>query len=611
MQPRLHPIILFLSLLPLTIWAWLPEVPIYLFQYAGRDPHWKLTLYYALEKGLVFGKDIAFTYGPLGFLETRLGYPGFINYQLIFDATLLALFFRAVFSMTKAADSWLAFFLVVISLVACGFYPGASQSTVLLFSLELLYLQLFLYRWSFVDLTLAGLIAIFLFFAKFGLGILGVGLFIIALVLGCYCSGRLKAGGVALLLWLIAFFGLSYALPIDLAGYLQTGFSFILGYSEAMALKPKGYLYQNLALALVVLSGIFLLLRHESSNGFFQKLLIPLGVFALFKQGFVRADVHMFWFMQFVPVVCMGVMVYWKSRVSKLLFILALVCQITPLTNFELERVFGQKRTSLQMYNIVRKDGLIQPFNAFSTRSKLPKSFSEVITDSSVDIFRYASADLILAKKNYQPRPVFQTYAAYMPELDALNAKYFSLDSASEYVVYEFHSTDGRYSFAQEVQTKLELIKNYKIVLKHKEKLLLKRRSERVEFVQRELEPSFHSLEEEVSLPREGLVLLKADVRLSFLGKLAKFLLRAPELELQFSFEDGSKENFRVTSQQLRAGIIASPYIGDAGGADSFFSNQLSKLKPVSSFSLKTSGFFPHAGRFKVQTTSLEAPRPQ
>lgn len=34
--------------------------------YAGLDPSWVIGLHEALERGLVFGRDIGFTYGPLG-----------------------------------------------------------------------------------------------------------------------------------------------------------------------------------------------------------------------------------------------------------------------------------------------------------------------------------------------------------------------------------------------------------------------------------------------------------------------------------------------------------------------------------------------------------------
>src|ERR1700722_13592891 len=39
----------------------------------GLDVSWKYTLNTALAQGQVWGKDIIYTYGPLGFLATRCG----------------------------------------------------------------------------------------------------------------------------------------------------------------------------------------------------------------------------------------------------------------------------------------------------------------------------------------------------------------------------------------------------------------------------------------------------------------------------------------------------------------------------------------------------------
>src|SRR3954469_22853519 len=38
----------------------------------GLDPSWNIAIHLALKYDLVFGKDFVFTYGPLGFLCTRL-----------------------------------------------------------------------------------------------------------------------------------------------------------------------------------------------------------------------------------------------------------------------------------------------------------------------------------------------------------------------------------------------------------------------------------------------------------------------------------------------------------------------------------------------------------
>src|SRR5437879_11326347 len=42
----------------------------------GVDPSWGMVLVYAHRHGLQFGSDVAFTYGPYGFLISRFYYDG-------------------------------------------------------------------------------------------------------------------------------------------------------------------------------------------------------------------------------------------------------------------------------------------------------------------------------------------------------------------------------------------------------------------------------------------------------------------------------------------------------------------------------------------------------
>ncbi|AEE13958.1 hypothetical protein Thena_0311 [Thermodesulfobium narugense DSM 14796] len=54
---------------------------------SGLDPSWQFAMNYAFEHRLIFGKDIIFTYGPLGFLAT----PGPMYLPLIFANPILLL----------------------------------------------------------------------------------------------------------------------------------------------------------------------------------------------------------------------------------------------------------------------------------------------------------------------------------------------------------------------------------------------------------------------------------------------------------------------------------------------------------------------------------------
>ena len=65
---------------------WLPALP-----GSASSPSWRLALAIAYERGLVFGRDIGFTFGPLGALDSWLYWPAIYWPALAFWAVLAAL----------------------------------------------------------------------------------------------------------------------------------------------------------------------------------------------------------------------------------------------------------------------------------------------------------------------------------------------------------------------------------------------------------------------------------------------------------------------------------------------------------------------------------------
>ena len=59
-----------LALLLLALLPWRP-----LLYDAALDPSRQMVLHWAYAKGIVFGRDLVFTYGPLGFLNWRYYHP--------------------------------------------------------------------------------------------------------------------------------------------------------------------------------------------------------------------------------------------------------------------------------------------------------------------------------------------------------------------------------------------------------------------------------------------------------------------------------------------------------------------------------------------------------
>src|SRR5580704_14856067 len=52
---------------------------------SGMDPSWMAVLVYAYEKGMQFGRDIVYTYGPLGFLSVECFTPHAAVLRILFE----------------------------------------------------------------------------------------------------------------------------------------------------------------------------------------------------------------------------------------------------------------------------------------------------------------------------------------------------------------------------------------------------------------------------------------------------------------------------------------------------------------------------------------------
>lgn len=81
--------------------------------------------------------------------------------------------------------------------------------------------------------------------------------------------------------------------------------------------------------------------------------------------------------------------------------------------------------------------------------------------DKKTDILNWEISDLIANGITYSPRPVFQSYSAYTPRLQALNKKHFTGPNRPDYVILMAQSIDGRSALEMDAPSILMIAKNY------------------------------------------------------------------------------------------------------------------------------------------------------
>ena len=129
------------------------------------DGSWIRAINMAIHNGLVFGRDFVFTYGPLGFLDTRN--PEYLNkiVFIFFDAFLFWGYYRLIKSYISENREMIV--ALLLSMIFMRFFNVYSYAT----KLFLIYLFFIIrnYRTSYknyADLIYISLSAVILFFEK-------------------------------------------------------------------------------------------------------------------------------------------------------------------------------------------------------------------------------------------------------------------------------------------------------------------------------------------------------------------------------------------------------------------------------------------------------------
>jgi hypothetical protein len=190
---------------------------------------------------------------------------------------------------------------------------------------------------------------------------------------------------------------------------------------------------------------------------------------------------------------------------------------------------------------------------------KMDARYAEEIGSAPIDVIPWDIARIRANNWNWRPRPVFQSYQAVTPDLDALNASYLRGPSAPKYVLVRWEAIDEHHPFAEDPLTWRALLEHYDVAIHDAATSLLrlrsKKRSETLKFVR-----SFRGhWDEPISLPDTGRpIVIQADISPSMYGVVRNLLYRTEAVSLEATIA-GEKSSWRVVWQNLANGFIAAP----------------------------------------------------
>jgi hypothetical protein len=525
---------LLLALIALAAW------PVRWYQVtSGLDPSWAFAVNAAHARGWIFGRDVFFTYGPLAWLTLPMDVGANLWQGIAFQAVCWLLFMSVlgwlVFARHLAA--WqLAGFAVCLLAGRRAFrhydYVGAEFFLAFL-ALVLLGAAATGKRWYRFHAA-SWAIGVMLLFVKFTAGAMvlsAVALF----AAGTAVLDRRKAlqsaaaAAIGVPVLFAAGYLLYYPSASGLVRYVRAAFEVSSGFSTAMT---DAGAHGPLLLALVIVaSWVFLCaVLYRIRDRAFPIAFALLGpLFMLFKCSFVREPVHVGTIFAFTPLLWAVVVLFTgigRADLPRLIPPLAILAAVICL-------------------QLVPTD--VSPREPL-TADRLPAGITSAIGALPVAIFPYECAYAPANGLRLRPFPVLQSYSAYTPFLDGLDAAFLEDGRvAPPLILFEWKSINGRNPLLDVPTTSLALYRHYDIGAEAPGYLLLRRRTAPRFASPRPVETRELTLGRPFTVPESRHPLIaRIHFQLTYWGSVRKLLFRIPEVTLA---------GFRVPPEVMEDGV--------------------------------------------------------
>jgi hypothetical protein len=549
------------------------------FPYAPEtylDASWQLTLLHAHVQGWQFGRDVIFTWGPWGFLNSvfhlgeaaagpRLAWE--IGGKLLMAAGLVA----AIRTLRPVRQV-----LIVIACVLCASVFQDAAYQVFITVAGLLLLRSPRRPWG-EELAYVALLA-FLGLFKFTyllLAAAGIGLAVAArLWLREWRPAAWLAGGfLAALLggWLAA--GQN---PDNLVPYLRRSWEVSSGYPDAMAMEETFGVFLS-GLALLGLAGAFLWRLARTANRSIATLaatlFLALAWLLAWKHGFTRADGHVLgFFLYALPLAVLLPGWFFPGRRWHWLDAAVIPC-LTGLWLFDaaqLQALPGLALTRLRVNAVATFNSPRLPpaWQAELERARAAANLPAIrraVGHATVDVYNYEQGVALLNGLNFKPRPVFQGYSAYTARLAGRNLRFYQSPAAPEYLLWHHSSIDERFPATDDAQLLAELPRGYRPVLSEGEFLLLRREKPLLaaplarELIHRQIV----GLGEPLAVPPTAGTALWVQVFSSAttLGKLRALFYKPAALNLTVEEVTGRRTTWRLLPRVAEDGFLLQPFV--------------------------------------------------
>lgn len=551
----------------------------------GIDSSWQVMLIHAHASGLQFGRDVIFTWGPWGFLcnPYHMGATAAVPIlvwqtagQFAIAAALVRLtrdlvaWRRWAFTVLFVAVHWMFLDTGYFILIGLAVTQGLMGREVSLRERVMWAVALgFLSELKFTYLLLCGV---------------GVGAAVILLGL----KSSLKAAAIVAAGFAASVVGFWSAAGQELDGlypYVRRGLEVSSGYADAMGIEESWPVFLWGAGAALAVGGfLFLAWRRmpDRALAWCQCGVLALLFFVMWKEGFIRADGHVFGFFSLVLImapVLPGVLFPGK-RVDGFDLVVPVLGlglgAVEPGIHAKIARIVWERHYG-NTHGLAAIGSRVQvmrrEWELASARAELP-AVKAAVGGHSVDVLTADEASALMNDLNVRARPIFQSYSAYTPSLEGWNLRFYQSPRVPDYVLWKPDLIDGRYPGQDDGFLVQAAAGHLERVLSEGGFILYRRTSafsswpmRRVEVLRRTVK-----LGEVIDVPRDtGCVVgLQLTARPTAIGKVRAVLYRPALLFLEGTDSTGGTHTWRILPRVAADGFILSPILESSGEIDAF-----------------------------------------
>lgn len=472
----------------------------------GLDPSWDIALQMAIEKHLVWGSDLIFTYGPLGYLVAApiniVGslWDNVFFYKVAAHALFLLVSYFFIIKTKYPIRNAISFGIVSILIEKLDYvyFP----------LLGLIYAYFLYYEHSKRSILLIPIsfATAFLFFTKHDLAI-GSLVTMMSFIVLLLARKRQRESAITISSYLVFLF-IIWALvfgKINLVEYLSNDYNFVSDYAHVMS-SENGWLG---LLPLLIFSWALLLFwifySFKNNRQNFRFIFLSAGVFFLsYKLAFVRfdsghsTDYLIIWGTLFLSVIFINqgktfskplkyitisiVIIYFGiSGIVENNIVIDMTREvikesnmISPIMHYEDTMI--PLYTQSNLFSLDKQISYLQSDKNFETERDLEKQnirnsypaltapILSLISNKTVDIIPWDEALLYAYGLNWDPEPVLQFFNAFNTNLDNLDTKFFESSKSPEFIFYRDMSIDNHIPEFDEPSTIRTLLCNYHVI---------------------------------------------------------------------------------------------------------------------------------------------------